>query len=121
MNKRQVTLLACKQLLGESLEHVLRGMEDVEVLGPWALDDQVLQRLASSNPDIILLAICDDLPEHGMQYIGPILEHFPETPLIQVHLEHNVVRFYSSQTLPAQRQALLDLIRSLPAEKNKAD
>jgi hypothetical protein len=114
MDKRRVALLCAKQLLGESLEHLLRGMPDVELLGPWRLESRVLRRLEAGKPEIILLAVSGDAPHHGAQLIGCILEQFPDVPLLQVNIDSNVVRLYSAQILPARSQALFDLIRSLP-------
>ncbi|MDI6696696.1 MAG: hypothetical protein QME21_16735 [Anaerolineales bacterium] len=114
MEKRRVAILGAKQLLDESLEHLLRGLDDVQLLGPWVLDQRVLARLAAHSPQIILLAMPDELPEHSIQIIGQIMERFPELPLIQVYLEKNIVRFHSAQTLPARSAELIDLIRNLP-------
>jgi DNA-binding NarL/FixJ family response regulator len=56
MDKRRVLLLCVQPLLGEGLKHILTGLEDVELIGPWDLDSGVLSRLSEEAPDIVIVA-----------------------------------------------------------------
>jgi hypothetical protein len=121
MERRRVALLCAQQLLGESLEHTLRKAGDITLLGPWALDEQVLFHLSGSAADIVLIVEAEDMPHEAVMITAEILERFPALPIIRVTLEQNVVRCYSTQTLPARSVDLIDLIHSLPVVNPSSD
>jgi DNA-binding NarL/FixJ family response regulator len=114
MIKRRVALLSGQHLLGESLEHTLRHFEDVEMIGAWELDDQVLSLLSTQTPDLLLIAEQEPPCEEITFLTGQILEAYPNLPVIRVTLDQNVLRIYTSQTLPARTTELIDVIRHLP-------
>jgi DNA-binding NarL/FixJ family response regulator len=121
MERRRVALLCAQQLLGESLEHTLRKAGDVELLGPWALDEQALSHFSSGSADMVVIVEAEDMPQEAAQITAQILERFPSLPIIRVTLEQNVVRFYSTQVLPARSSDLIDLIHSLPVAGQSGD
>lgn len=114
MGKRRVALLCAQQLLGESLEHTLRKVSDITLLGPWALEVGVLSRLAEDAADIVVIVEAEDTPHQAATITAQILEMYPDLPIVRVTLEQNVVHYYSSQTLPARSSDLIDLIHNLP-------
>lgn len=114
MIKRRVALLSSQHLLGESLEHTLRHFEDVEMIGAWELDDQVLSLLSAQTPELLLIAEQEPPCEEITFLTGQILETYPNLPVIRVTLDQNVLRIYTSQTLPARTAELIDVIRHLP-------
>jgi DNA-binding NarL/FixJ family response regulator len=114
MLKRRIALLCGQDLLGESLEHTLRHFEDVEIVGAWALDDQVWSLLAAHTPDLLIIAEQEPLCEKSMQMTGQILDAYPSLAVIRVTLDQNVIHIYTTQTLPARSAELIDLIRQLP-------
>lgn len=114
MLKRRVALLCGQDLLGESLEHTLRHFEDVEIVGAWALDDQIWSLLAAQTPDLLLIAEQEPPCEKSMQMTGQILDAYPNLPVIRVTLDQNFIHIYTTQTLPARSAELIDLIRQLP-------
>lgn len=119
MEKRRVALLCAKQLLGESLERLLKSSEEITLLGPWALGSRSLSRLAAAPADIVLIVEPESGTEEASRVTTQILERFPDLPIIRVTLEKNIVRCYSSQTLPARSSDLIDLIRKLPSAGNQ--
>lgn len=114
MLKRRVALLCGGHLLGESLEHTLRHFDDVEMIASWELDDEIFTHLASQTPDLLLIAEKEPPGEKITYLTGQILEAYPNLPVIRVTMEQNVIRIYSSQTLPARSSDLIDVIRQYP-------
>jgi hypothetical protein len=113
MEKRRVALLCTRQLLGESLEHLLKNNEDIALLGPWALDSRSLSHLVNEPVDIVLIVEPEGGAVYSSKITAQILDRFPDISIIRVTLENNTVRCYSSQTLPARSSDLIDLIRKL--------
>lgn len=115
MEKRRVLLLCVETLLGESLERILGQLEDVELVGPWGLDADVLTQLHEDMPDIALIVQEGEESESAASLTSQILEHYPDLPIVRIGLTENVIRVYALQTLPARSADLIDVIRSLPA------
>ena len=61
MASRRVALYYSRHLLGESLEHLLSKLDDVEVLGPWLIEDGELTQLLDYDPDIVM--VIDERPD----------------------------------------------------------
>jgi chemotaxis response regulator CheB len=127
VDKRRVLLLCAslegthpQLLLGEALENVLSKVEDVELVGTWALDDQALARLAQGLPDILLIAE-EEAGEQATSLTAQVLERYPDLPVVRVGLLQNVVRLYTSRTLPARSADLIEAIRSLPVHQRKSE
>ncbi len=114
MRKRRALLLCSKNLPGESLEVVLRSIEDLVLIGPWEADAQALARIAEHHPDIVLIAEADEQSQTASNLISQILERFPDLPVFYSTLAQNVVRVYTSHELPAQTTDLLETIRRVP-------
>jgi len=121
MEKRRVLLLCVESLLGESLERILGQLEDVELVGPWRLDADVLSRLPEDMPDIALIVQEGEGSESVASLTSQILECYPDLPIVRIGLTENVIRVYASQTLPARSADLIDVIRSLPAYQPETD
>jgi hypothetical protein len=117
MKKRRVLLLNAQRLLGESLEHTLRQVDDLEIDGPWAIDDQVIERLAWALPDLVILTDEEIAPEALSRLTAQILDRYPDLPVFRVTLQRNVLQEYSSHTLPASSAELIDRIHRLPVQK----
>ncbi|MFQ5340370.1 MAG: hypothetical protein ACE5F6_02365 [Anaerolineae bacterium] len=115
MEKRRVLLLCVETLLGESLERILGQLEDVELVGPWGLDADVLTQLHEDMPDIALIVQEGEESESAASLTSQILERYPDLPIVRIGLTENVIRVYALQTLPARSADLIDVIRSLPA------
>jgi DNA-binding NarL/FixJ family response regulator len=114
MRKRRVLLLCAQQLLGESLEHTLRQVEDLEVAGPWTIEEGVLNCLSGEQPDLVIITDEDIAPEKLSRLTAQILEQYPDLPVFRVTLERNLMQVYSSHTMPARSADLIDLIHRLP-------
>jgi len=114
MLKRRVLLLRAPSLLAEGLERLLRQMEDVELIGPWDLNAQLLPRLSEATPDIILVAEEDADAADTSSLINRILGQHPDLPIVRIGMQQSTIRLYTSRALPARTPELIDLIRSLP-------
>jgi chemotaxis response regulator CheB len=115
MSKRRVLLLSEQDLLGESLEHLLSSLPEVELVGSRNLDDVTLEGLSACAPDLLLIAREEPTDKHLASLTAQVLEIYPNLPIIRLELEHNVLRIYTSQTLPARTADLVEAIRRLPA------
>ena len=115
MTKRRVLLLSEGHLLGESLQQVLRAVEDVEMIGSFVFDDQVLARLRTHKPDLLIIADEQPPQAHAAYLTGLVLEAYPTLPVIRVTLEDAVLQVFTARTLPARSADLIDVIRHLPA------
>lgn len=118
MEKRRVALLCSQHLLGESLEHVLRNIEDVELIGSWPYDAEVLPQLTDHPIDLLMIAEEEIPSQQAAHLIAQIFEAYPNLPVINVTLEQNVLRIYTSRTLPARSADLIDAIRQLPFNRD---
>jgi len=120
MKKQHVALFCSERLLGESLERLLGGLAEVDILGPWVIDDTAIQHLEASLPQIVVIAdenIGDpNLYSHQVSLLtAQILEKYEGLPVLQVFLEHNQVRIFNSHTVPARSEDLIKAIRNLYA------
>jgi chemotaxis response regulator CheB len=109
--KRRVVLLCEPNLLGEILDRILNGLEEVELVGVWPLDLNAVASLEDKNPDILVIA-----DERGNEeVISAVTIHVLET--LRVKLDRNVLQIYTSQTLPAQVADLAEMIRQIPISR----
>lgn len=115
MRKRRVLLVRCNHLFGESVEMVLRAAEDVEVIGPWKLGEDIHGRLQDARLDAVVIADEDPQSEAASSLTAAIVEEHPELSVIQAGLTENLLRVLSIHSLPASGADLLDTIRHLPA------
>ena len=113
MRIRRVALFCAMQLLCESLQHTLGSDPEIEVLGPWAINDQAVGLITSPFPDVVLIAEPLEKVSSASWLTGQILESFPNLPVIRVTLEDNLMRFYSAQTIPASSNDLIGLIHTV--------
>lgn len=114
MQKRRVALLYDQDLLGDSLEHILSKLSDVEIVGAWVFDSDIVERLSSCAPDVMLLAEEGPPTDRLDCLAAQVLEAFPQVPLIRVKLSQDTVHIYTSRTFPARSVDLIEAIRRLP-------
>lgn len=110
MAKIKVVLLCAHSLLGESLEQVLGKLEDVELVPLPEAGSTLLTRLAEIQPDVVVITE----EKHSRSLTAHILDNCPSLAVVQVGLEQNIARVFTSRTLPARSAELIDAIRSLP-------
>ncbi|HLA97721.1 MAG TPA: hypothetical protein VJL34_04655 [Anaerolineales bacterium] len=112
MEQQRVLLVCSQHLLGESIESILRAAEGVELIGPWSLGEAICQRIAEVRPNVVVIA-GDDLPDQAASLTLAIIEQFPEVSVIRTGMAENVLRVFSTHTLPARVTNLLNAIRQL--------
>jgi hypothetical protein len=76
-------------------------------------------RLAQGLPDILLIAE-EEAGESVTSLTAQVLERYPDLPVVRVGLRQNVVRLYTSRTLPARSADLIEAIRGLPIHQRKS-
>jgi len=116
--RRRVLLLCTEPLLGDGLTAILRGLEDVELVGPLELDERAARRVRRIEPDVVLIA------EAGGTAAAPgmdgLLAQWPDVPVIRVGLREDTIHLSTSWTLPARRRELIAAIRRLPVRSGAA-
>lgn len=115
MQPRRVLLLSVQPLLSESLASILSSVKDIVLIGPRATDAAALASLTDEAPDVVLIAEQEDQHEEAVSFMAQILEQYPELPVIHVGLSQNLIRLYSSQSMPARSADLIGAICDLPA------
>jgi chemotaxis response regulator CheB len=113
MDKRQVAIVYDQHLLGESLSSILTGLQDVESYLFWMLDPELLSKLESCRPDILLIAEEDSQMGTSSLLIGQIFEKYPSIPVIQIKLAQDILQVFTSQSFPARSADLVDAIQRL--------
>ena len=114
MAKKRVFLLSTTDLLGESIQYTLQGIDDLEVDGPWVIDDQALDRLANGCPDLVIIAEGQQQSDADPTLTTKILETYPDLPIFRITLHETLLRMYSSHTTHASSAELIEIIRKLP-------
>ncbi len=117
MNNRRVLLVSSQTLFGESLELLLRTADDLEVVGPVALDDNTCAVVQQVAPDVVVLA--DEHPQNDdlIALTTTLMERFPNLRVIKTGLEQPTLRVFAAQTWPASSFDLISAIREGPMRR----
>ncbi len=111
MEKRQVLLVGMLPLLGEGLQRIFQGMEDVELMCLEGAEmAQIEGCLQNFRPQIVVLAgeKEDDTATH---LISSMLRRYEDIPIVWVEMETNALRLYTAHRLPASSSDLINTIR----------
>ena len=112
MAKPRVLLSRSQHLFGESMESLLRASRDVEMIGPWDLKDQdICRRVEAERPSVVVIADEDLQSQASAELTQAMMEHCPELSIIRTGLSQNVFRLFSTSTLPARGDSLIETIR----------
>ncbi len=113
MQKQRVLLVCSQHLFGESLDAVLRAAQDMEILGPWEINEEVCQRLETVSPDVVVIASENPHNRPVTRLIASIIERYPELSVIRAGLTDKTLRVFSTHSLPARGADLVEAIRSI--------
>jgi hypothetical protein len=114
MDVRHVALFCSEHLLGESLAHLLNRISEIELIGPWLIDEHAMENLASQVPDIVLIAEGEHQSKQAAILATQILDTYSEMSVIRIALTQTVAHIYSSRAMPARSADLVEAIRGLP-------
>ena len=111
---RRIVLLREQHLLGESLENLLTGLDDVSLVGIYSLDTDPVPEMMADDPDLVVIA--DEIPfeEQVIEWLSYLGTHFPFLPVIRVNFERSTLQLFTTQKLPARIADLADIIRNIP-------
>ncbi len=122
MSKPRVLLLSSQHLFGESMEMILRAEQDMELVGPWNLDEPgIYRRLLDVEPSVVVIADENLHSEMAAELTKTIMEEYPELSVIRTGLSENVFRLFSTHTLPARGIQLLETIRTCILRSQESD
>lgn len=111
MEKHQVLLVCLLPLLCEGLQRILQPLEDVECVCLQGADLSALDDgLKAFQPEMVLVAGENETDE-STHLISGLLKRFADVPIVWVDLATNVLRMYTSHTLPANSADLIETIR----------
>lgn len=100
----------------------MRAEKEVELIGPWNLGDRdICERLAEVSPSVIVIADENLQSESAAELTKAIIEQHPEISVIRTALNDNVFRIFSTHTLPARGEDLLETIRGCISPTQKTD
>lgn len=118
LEQRHVLLICGKDIFGESLETLLRGLDDVQLIGPLRLDEVITTHIEQEQPDIVLVARQEGEFADISSLTSQLLDGHPGLPVIHCTLSANSVRIYTSRDLPARTSELVQAIRELPIHRD---
>jgi hypothetical protein len=114
MEKRRLVLLREQHLLGETLDHILTGLEDVDVIARLDITKSQPPDFSAEMPDLVIIADEASAEEHTNHLSNYLIKNYPQLPVIRVNFERNILQIYLSQKLPEHVADLADLIRRIP-------
>ncbi|HEX5809862.1 MAG TPA: hypothetical protein VFY25_14435 [Anaerolineales bacterium] len=104
------------------MEMILRAAPDVELVGPWNLDEPgICGRLIDVQPSVVVIADENLHSETAAELTKTIMEEYPEISVIRTGLSENVFRIFSTHTLPARGIHLLETIRTCILHSQESD
>ena len=119
MPKRRVLLVCSQHLFGESLESLLQKAGDLDLIGPWDLQEDICDRLTDLNLNVVIIADEDPNSEKVVKLTNTIMQRHPDLPVIRTGLTHNMFYIVETHALPARGSDLIETIRGLPVARPK--
>jgi len=111
MDKHQVLLVCLQPLLCDGLQRMLEPLEDIHYVCLEGSDLAALDGdLKAFQPEMVLVA-GEGETDQSQHLIADLLKRFADVPVVWVELATNVLRMYTSHTLPANSANLLEAIR----------
>ncbi|MCL4260219.1 MAG: hypothetical protein KJZ52_06295 [Anaerolineales bacterium] len=112
-SKPRILLISSPHLFGESMEMLLRAEKEVELIGPWDLEGlNLCERAIEERPSVIVIADENARNEYAAQLTKSIMERCLEISVIYAALNENIFRLFSTRTLPARGEDLLEAIHA---------
>ena len=114
MAKQKVLLVCSNYIFGEGLQTLLQKEEDLEIIGPWELEVELISQLEDLNLDVVVVVDEDPNSEEAIKLTSKILQQLPDHPIIRVGLTQNVFYIVETHAFPARGKNLVETIRELP-------
>ncbi|MCC6499999.1 MAG: hypothetical protein IT313_06995 [Anaerolineales bacterium] len=122
MSKPRILLISSHHLFGESMEAILRAETGIELVGPWKIDDQdICQRMDEERPSGVVIADENLYSASAAELTKSIIEQYPNVTVIRTALNEKVLRIFSTHTLPARGNDLLETIRGCVSPAQETD
>lgn len=114
MSKRRVLLVCSQHLFGESLESLLLKAGDLDLIGPWNLNEDICDHMTDLKVNVVIVADEDPNSEEIVKLTNTVMQQFPDLPVIRTGLTHNMFYVVETHALPARGSDLIKTIRGLP-------
>jgi DNA-binding NarL/FixJ family response regulator len=119
MRAQRVLLLFDLELLGESLEHLLSNIADIEIIASLPISETDLESIKKHLPDLVIIAEGDSPTEDTNLLAADILGTCPDLPVLRIKLSQNIFHIYTSQVYAANNSQLIEAIRRICLPTNK--
>jgi DNA-binding NarL/FixJ family response regulator len=119
MHAQRVLLLFDLELLGESLEHLLSNIADIEIIASLPISETDLESIKKHLPDLVIIAEGDSPTEDTNLLAADILGTCPDLPVLRIKLSQNIFHIYTSQVYAANNSQLIEAIRRICLPTNK--
>jgi len=114
MPNRNVLLVCSQHLFGESLESLLLKAGDLDLIGPWNLNEDICDRMTNLKLNVVVIADEDPNSEEIVKLTNTVMLRYPDLPVIRTGLTHNMFYVVETHALPARGSDLIETIRGLP-------
>jgi hypothetical protein len=98
-------------LFADSLTQLLASSGSAQIVGTVATTEEALPLIPQSRPDAVVVA---DVVASQRAHLGPLLERYPDLPILCADLSTNYVLVITSRRIEAQRAGFLEALASLP-------
>jgi hypothetical protein len=113
MHQHRVLLICQLPLLCEGIQRLIQGLDDVQLVTLDCSDPGLIEScLHDFVPATVLIATEQPGPIAAW-LIPDVLNHWPDISVIWIGLEENSLHVYTSRTLPANSQQLIQAIRGI--------
>jgi hypothetical protein len=120
MNQHRVLLICQLPLLCEGVQHLIQGMDDVQLVTLDCVDPGLIESCLQDFAPATVLIATERADAVATRLIPDVLNHWPDISIIWIGLEENSLRVYTSQILPANSQQLTHAIRRMGAIRRMA-
>lgn len=103
-------------LFTESLAQMLAAVENIQVMGTAVSPQTALLPLQTAVPHLVIIAHAGSRPP---QSADPILNDYPDIPIIYADLNRDYIQVITSRRVSARLDALLATIRALVSESER--
>lgn len=114
MPNRNVLLVCSQHLFGESLESLLLKAGDLDLIGPWDLNEDICDRMTDLKLNVVIIADEDPNSEEIIKLTNTVMQRYPDLPVIRTGLTHNMFYIVETHAFPARGSDLIETIRGLP-------
>ncbi len=113
MDQHRVLLICRLPLLCEGIQRLFQKLDDVQTVTLDSVDAGIIESCLHDFAPATVLIATQGADVAATRLIPDVLNHWPDVSVIWIGLEETSLRIYTSQTLPANSQQLIQAIRGI--------